>query len=294
MIFAILGQSGQLARALKRQARFRGHKTYSYSRLECDLSDPADIIEQFVLSLPCDVQGVIIAAAYTQVDQAETETDLAFKVNADAPAIIGRACKERGLPVVHISTDYVFSGDGNTPYCLTDTVDPVNIYGASKLVGERGLVNSGARAIILRTSWVFDGMGANFLTTMLRLSETQDELSVVSDQLGRPTYAGHLADATLIALEHLCRSPEIKTLTFHVTGSGPVISWADFARAIFAAANRSMRVKNITTLEYPTLAVRPAYSALDITDFENEFGIALPDWHQGLKDALQETEPKKE
>jgi len=235
--------------------------------------------------------GVIIAAAYTQVDQAETEYDLALQVNAAAPGAIAKACAQRGLPLVHISTDYVFSGEASAPYETDHTIDPINAYGRSKYGGEQAVMDAHEKAAVLRTSWVFDGTGKNFMTTMLRLAQSRPELSVVADQIGRPTYAGHLARAALQSIKALEGGSPAAQGIFHATGTGHPVSWADFARAIFerAAADlpHKMKVTSIPSSAYPTPAKRPAYSVLETSKFDSAVE-ALPDWKTGLEQAYAE------
>lgn len=287
----VIGKSGQLARALTARARDHDITITSFGRADCDLSASKETLEAFANTLPaCD--GLIIAAAYTAVDNAESDREAAYQVNAIAPEVFAAECSARNIPIVHISTDYVFPGDGTHPLKPADTTDPINAYGATKLVGENSITASGARAVILRTSWVFDGTGKNFMTTMLRLAQTRDTLNVVADQVGRPTYAGHLADASFIALKKLSNESNFSGGTYHVSGTGPAICWADFADAIFTAAiahiPHTMNVGRIPSSDYPTPAKRPAYSVMDTADFEAAFDVSLPDWEAGLTEALSE------
>jgi len=288
----VIGKTGQLAQALAQRAKNHGVKITGFGRADCDLSENSEILQAFAKGLPaCD--GLIIAAAYTAVDTAETD-DAALQVNGVAPGIFADECRKRGIPLVHISTDYVFPGDATNPIHPSTPTDPLNAYGESKLAGELAIENSGARAAILRTSWVFDGSGKNFMTTMLRLAQTRDTLSVVADQIGRPTYAGHLADASLAAIKKLMDEPEFKGGTFHVSGTGEPVSWAEFADAIFTIAvahiPHTMTVNYIPASEYPTPAKRPAYSVLDISGFEDTFDHQMSDWQAGLKEAFSEWE----
>lgn len=287
----IIGKTGQLARALTHEIPKHGHHGLWLDREALDLSWDEVKITQIIMDLPDDVNGVILAAAYTKVDQAETEPELAFKVNGAAPGVIARACQRRGLALVHISTDYVFDGKALSPYSPLDETAPINIYGKSKLLGEIAILESRARAVILRTSWVFDGTGRNFLSTMLRLAKTHKDLSIVDDQIGRPTFAGDLAIAAIRSLELLSGDTQFSGGIFHVTGGGDPVSWAGFAEAIFEQSksllSHSIRIKKISTDQYPTASVRPAYSMLDLRAFEKFFGYKLPDWNEGLKKALK-------
>ena len=287
----VIGQSGQLARALAPRLDTKGYKAQCLSRNDLDLCLPELGLKEKLSALPpCD--AIILAAAYTAVDKAEDEADLALKINGVAPGVIAAYCAEQNIPLVHISTDYVFKGDANTPYTHNTPTYPINHYGASKLAGEHAITASGARAAILRTSWVFDGTGKNFMTTMLRLGADRDTLGVVADQLGRPTFAGHLADAAIAAAEALCNDNSAAQGIFHVSGTGPIISWADFAIAIFDRTAdlrpHKMTVNPIPSSDYPTPAKRPNYSALDTRLFETVFSHTLPSWQEGLEEALKD------
>lgn len=290
MRIAIIGESGQLARALIRRCAENHIDAQSYSRQDIDLSNSENLIEAFVSKLKVD--AVIIAAAYTAVDAAEDDFETALAVNAHAPAAVARACSKCDIALVHVSTDYVFKGKANLPYPINAATDPVNAYGRSKLAGEQAVLNAHKRAAILRTSWVFDGGGKNFMTTMLRLAEMRNEVSVVKDQMGRPTYAGHLAQACLKTAQALLADDFNDAAgIYHVSGNGPPISWADFAVAIFKHAKHDLahnvNVKPIPSSDHPTPAARPAYSVLDLTRYETQHG-ALPDWSQGLEQAHAE------
>lgn len=283
MRLGVIGRTGQLAKALAVHAP----EAQFYGREALDLTAAPAVIEAFIAGL--DVDALIIAAAYTAVDAAETDGDTAFAVNAVAPAVIAKACAARGIALIHVSTDYVFNGQGHTPYAVSDDCQPLGVYGQSKRVGEQGVLAAHPNAAVVRTSWVFDGTGKNFFTTMIRLSESRETLTVVADQFGRPTYAGHLAEALLTMVDDVAAGRAGGL--FHVTGTGPVIHWADFSRAIMdiTAAHRGhvTTVTNITTADYPTPAARPAYSALDTSKYEAALG-ALPDWRDGLKAAYKD------
>lgn len=282
MRLLVFGKTGQVATELARRlpagmkARFLGH-------------DAADLMAPDACAARvggCD--AVINAAAWTAVDKAEAEEAAATTVNGDAPAAIARACAELGVPFVHISTDYVFDGAGEAPFAPDHPTAPLGAYGRSKLKGEDGVRAAGGPHAILRTSWVFSAHGANFVKTMLRLSETRDALTVVADQVGGPTPAAAIADACLAIASQL-RADPAKTGTYHFSGN-PDVSWADFARAIFAGAGRKVGVTDIPTSAYPTPARRPANSRMDCRLTETTFGIPRPDWRQGLLDVLTELE----
>ena len=233
-------------------------------------------------------KAVINAAAYTAVDRAEEEEHLATVINGDAPAAMAKACAELGIPLVHISTDYVFNGTGNTPYRPDDATEPQNAYGRSKLAGEQGIRNSRAVYAILRTSWVVSAHGTNFVKTMLRLSETRDALNVVSDQIGGPTPARDIAAACLQIANQLIQDTT-KTGIYHFSGA-PDVSWAEFAKEIFAQADQSVTITPIPTADYPTRAKRPLNSRIECRSAEQVFGIKRPNWQDAVKEILKDLE----
>ncbi|WP_137702848.1 dTDP-4-dehydrorhamnose reductase [Marimonas lutisalis] len=277
MTLLVFGQTGQVARELQRlapDATFLG-------RAEADLSDPEACAAAIVAQAP---HAVINAAAYTAVDRAEDEEELATRINGAAPGAMARACAGLGIPLVHISTDYVFDGAGDAPRRETDPVQPQNAYGRSKLAGERAVTEAGGPHGILRTSWVFSAHGNNFVKTMLRLSETRDALSIVEDQIGGPTPAADIAAACLDMAAQLSADPA-KSGIYHFSGA-PDVSWKDFAEAIFALAGRKVAVSGIPTKDYPTPAIRPLNSRLDCGATRTAFGIGRPDWRTALKTVL--------
>lgn len=283
---AIIGKTGQLARAILFEGEELGHEIIALGRDDLDLTSSAHEIEDAIAGLPSGLDALIIAAAYTDVDGAEKYSDIAYTVNAAAPAIIAKTCARLDIPLIHISTDYVFDGDSDLPYLPEDDTDPLNLYGASKLDGELAVIGSGARSLILRTSWLYDAEGQNFLTTMLKLSKTNASISVVDDQFGRPTFSGHLAKAILSAANIFAAEPDMETAVYHVTNGGEPVSWAGFAKAIFRTKNLDVMVEDIPTSDFPTLAERPAYSVLDTDSFERTFRHPMPDWQAGLRAAL--------
>ncbi|MDB2460363.1 dTDP-4-dehydrorhamnose reductase [Planktomarina temperata] len=222
------------------------------------------------------------------VDKAEEDEELATIINGDAPTVIAQACAEMQIPLVHISSDYVFEGSGGEPWKPGDATAPQNAYGRSKLVGEEGILGSGATHAILRTSWVVSAHGANFVKTMQRLSKIRDTLSVVADQIGGPTPARDIASACLVIAQHLQDDPS-KSGTYHYSGA-PSVSWADFASEIFAQTSLSVTVIPITTAEYPTPAKRPLNSRMDCRTTVSTFGVKQPDWRIGLNEILKELE----
>jgi len=278
----VFGRTGQVATELARLApgaRFLG-------RDQADLTDPAACAAAIRAS---DCAAVLNAAAYTAVDRAESEPDLARAVNAEAPAAMARAAAERGVPFLHLSTDYVFDGSGERPWSETDPTGPLGVYGATKLAGERGIAAAGGQWAVLRTSWVFSAHGANFVRTMLRLGAERDELRVVADQQGGPTPAADIAAAGLTMLDAM-RADAARGGLYHFAGA-PDTSWAGFAREIMAQAGLSCRVTGISTADYPTPARRPANSRLDCAAILRDFGISRPDWRAGLAKVLQELKP---
>lgn len=279
MSLLVFGKTGQVATELARRAP----DAVYLGRDAADLTDPAACMAAIDAHKP---DAVINAAAYTAVDAAEEDEDTAQAINAIAPGAMAHACAARGIPLVHISTDYVFDGSGTAPRGPKDPVSPQNAYGRSKLAGEQAIAAAGGTHAILRTSWVFSAHGGNFVKTMLRLSETRDALSIVDDQIGGPTPAADIAAACLKIAAQLQADPG-KSGVYHFSGA-PDVSWKDFAEAIFARAGREVAVSGIPTADYPTPAARPLNSRLDCADAETVFGIPRPDWRSGLDAVLKE------
>ncbi|MFX0547437.1 dTDP-4-dehydrorhamnose reductase [Roseovarius sp. S1116L3] len=276
MSLLVFGATGQVASELRGQAP----SGIFLDRAKADLADPAACAEAIRQHAP---SAVINAAAYTAVDRAEEEEALATVINGEAPGAMARACAALGIPLVHLSTDYVFDGSGTRPWTPDDPAAPLGAYGRSKLAGEEAVRAAKGAHVILRTSWVFSAHGANFVKTMLRLSESRDALTIVSDQIGGPTPAEAIAAACLRIAADLQSDPA-KTGTYHFSGRPPT-SWADFARAIFVRAGRDVTVTDIPTSDYPTPATRPLNSRLNCDATRAAFGISCPDWQQAL-DAL--------
>lgn len=279
MRIAVTGTSGQVAQSLAEAGALRGIEVVLLGRPLLDLQAPTDVMPVLANARP---DLVVSAAAYTAVDKAESERDLAFAVNAAGAEAVARAAVATGVPVIHLSTDYVYDGMGERPYREDDPVGPVSAYGASKLEGERRVAAATADHAIFRTAWVYSPFGNNFVKTMLRLGESRAEVGVVADQFGSPTSALDLADAILTAAERLVSSPSPALRgIFHVTGEGTA-SWADFAEHIFAVAallGRSpVAVRRIGTADYPTPAIRPANSRLSGEKLADIYGIRLPHW----------------
>ena len=275
MSILVFGKTGQVDCELQHL-----HPEFTYlSREEADLSNPDACAEAILATKP---SAVINAAAYTAVDHAEDEESLAYTINAAAPAAMANACATLGIPFVHISTDYVFDGSGEMSRAPDAPTAPINAYGRTKLAGEEAIRASGALHAILRTSWVFSGHGNNFVKTMLRLSETRDTLSIVADQIGGPTPASSIAIACATIAQNLNKSG-----THHISGA-PSVSWADFAREIFAQADRTITVTDIPTKDYPTPAARPLNSRLDCASLLSDFGVKQPQWKDELAKVISE------
>ena len=279
----VFGKTGQVATELQRLG-----DVVALGRDQVDLTDPAACADAIRTHAP---RAVINAAAYTAVDRAKEEEALATTINGDAPTAMAQACADLGIPLIHISTDYVFAGTGDAPWGPNDPTAPQNAYGRSKLSGEIGIRNSGAVHAILRTSWVVSAHGANFVKTMLRLSDTRDVLAVVADQIGGPTPAHDIAAACLQIAEQLIADPS-KSGNYHYSGA-PDVSWADFAQTIFGQAGKAVTVTPIPTTDYPTPAKRPLNSRMDCGAMQRAFGIERPNWRNGLNMILQELEGTK-
>jgi len=268
----VFGKTGQVATELQ---AFKGIR--AFGRGQADLSDPQACAETIRLHKP---QAVINAAAYTAVDKAESEEELAKNINGNAPGAMAMACAELNIPFVHISTDYVFDGTGIKPWAIADTVNPINAYGRSKLAGEQAINASHCTHAILRTSWVVSTHGNNFVKTMLRLSKTRKSIAVVDDQIGGPTCARDIAGACLSIVEQLIADPN-KSGVYHYSGQ-PDISWFQFANIIFEETRLDTIVRPIRTSDYPTTAARPLNSRLDCAVTEDTFGLPRPFWYDGV------------
>jgi len=284
----IIGQNGQVSHYLQ-EVLASGYELIVASRDVLDLS-AVDTVYSAIEALNPDI--IVNPAAYTAVDAAETDQDTAYAINRDAVAEIARYSKQNTVPLIHFSTDYVFSGDASAPYQETDLVGPTGVYGQSKLEGDQAVLASGAPAIILRTAWVYSNHGKNFYKTMLALSEQRDELKVVNDQIGAPTYAGSIAYATRQILDILTEQGAIKPEqvgVYHFTCQGQT-SWAEFARSIFVEHEiTKMTVHGIPSSEYPTPAKRPAFSVLDGKKLMDVFAVSLPHWGTALSQCVAHT-----
>lgn len=292
MRIAVTGTAGQVVTGLLERGQVAGHEVIAVGRPDLDLADPASIARALEAARP-DV--IVSAAAYTAVDKAESESDLAFAVNGAGAGAVAQTAKVLDVPVIHISTDYVFDGTLDRPYVETDSTGPTGVYGASKLAGEQAVLAAHDDSAVLRVAWVYSPFGGNFVKTMLRLAADRDELGVVSDQVGNPTSALAIADGILQVATNMVstNSPELRGI-FHMTALGEA-SWADFAEAIFAASaargGPSASVRHIGTADYPTPATRPANSRLDCARIATAHGVTLPDWRASLDEVMDRLQP---
>ena len=283
---AVIGSRGQLGQYLCDQLKKYAEQFFvvELSRDELDLENVDQISNVLSEYLP-DI--VINSSAYTAVDKAESEPDLANIINNQASEAIAKFCASHLIPFIHFSTDYVFAGDADTPYEENDPTNPQGEYGKSKLAGENAVMQTGAQAYIFRTAWVYSQRGANFFKTMLRLAESKSELNIVDDQLGAPTYAANIAEATIKITQDLLSGQQFPPGIYHMTSSG-IASWAEFARQIFDECEITIQVNGISTSEYPTPAKRPAYSVLSNQKLKSVFNIELPSWQESLNQCVNE------
>lgn len=288
MRILVTGREGQVAQSLAE--RHGGHELVFAGRPDLDLADPASIERTVAAVNPA---LVISAAAYTAVDKAEDEPELAMAVNGEGPGVLARAAAKLAAPVIHLSTDYVFDGSLDRPWREDDPVAPLGVYGATKLAGEQAIAASGATHAILRTAWVYSPFGNNFVRTMLRLAETRDALNVVEDQHGCPTSALDIADGIMAAIAGLQAGRGANDI-YHLSGMGET-HWADFARAIFAESAKrggpGAEVAGIPSSGYPTRATRPANSRLDCTRMAKTFGYRAPRWEDSLVEVMNRLLP---
>lgn len=280
MRIVVTGRTGQVALSLAERAEASGHDVVLVARPEFDLLAPATILPALEAARP---DLVVNAAAYTAVDAAENDREVAFAVNALGAETVAAAAARLGVPVVQISTDYVFDGTGSGPYDEAAATSPLGVYGASKLAGERAVAAANPRHLVLRTAWVYSPFGRNFVRTMLKLAEGRDEVSVVADQHGNPTSAFDIADGLLAVATRIAQGGFERWGTYHLAGNGEA-TWADFAAHVFEVSEGlggpSARVRAITSAEYPTAARRPANSRLNSGTFSSVFDWAAPEWRE--------------
>lgn len=280
----VTGANGQLGRALRRKSFSFLDEVFYTAIEELDVTD-YDAIEKFVVSHEIDT--IINCAAYTAVDLAENESEKAERINTKAVENLAKVARKEDCLLIHISTDYVFDGLSTVPYTEKDTPAPKTVYGKTKWAGEQAIMKSGCWYIIIRTAWLYSCQGNNFVKTILHLADERSEINVVNDQFGSPTYAEDLADA-IIAIMNNEERIEHEGI-YHFSGEGEC-SWYDFALQIVAMAHKNCKINPVTTAEYPTKAMRPAYSVLDNTKIKKVFGIKIPDWKESLCRMLQESE----
>ncbi len=287
----VTGANGQLGSELRELSSYFPNNEFTFiTRHELDLSDTAAINAWFA-NKTFDV--IINCAAYTAVDKAEIEVDLAFAINATAVQTLAEIAKQQGISMLHISTDYVFAGDSCKPYQETDTTCPQGVYGQSKLEGELAMLAINPdRSIIMRTSWVYSCYGNNFVKTMVRLGKERKELSVIYDQVGTPTSAKDLALVLLMIIDSPQLQSQQGTEIYHYSNEG-VCSWYDFAIAIFRAAHIKCKVQPIETRDYPTPAKRPHYSLLNKAKIKNTFELTIPYWRDSLPQCLEDIKYSK-
>ena len=274
----ITGANGQLGNCLRDLAAdYQDLYQFYYTDVDTlDITDAA-AVEKYIVDNRMDI--ILNAAAYTAVDRAEDDQENAYRINCTAVGNLAEAAKRHGLFLVHISTDYVFSGESEVPYVETDTPAPMSVYGSTKLAGERAIVGSGCRAVVIRTSWLYSEYGHNFVKTMLKLGREREEVRVVCDQIGGPTYAGDLARAVMAMLEH---QPETGVEFYHFANEG-VCSWFEFAKTIMRMAELPCRVEAIPSSEYPAKAHRPPFSVFNLSKIKAATRMAIPHWKDSLE-----------
>jgi dTDP-4-dehydrorhamnose reductase len=294
MTILLLGKDGQVGWQLQRSMAPHG-KVVACGRADCDLADLDQLRSVFRQVNP---SVIVNASAYTAVDRAESEPNLAQRINAEAPGVLAEEAARNGALLFHYSTDYVFDGSKTTPYLENDVTAPLSVYGQTKLDGEKAIAAANCRSVIFRTSWIFGARGVNFVKTILRLAREKDSLNVVNDQFGSPTPAALIATVTGVTLAMLrqgrCMTAGEHRL-YHLAAANPV-SWYAFAQTIIEMASKmpgfvfrleAEEIKAISSAEYPTLAKRPMNSRLDCTRLETDFGLLMPDWQPYLARMLQ-------
>ena len=289
MNILVTGCKGQLGSELQKTAAGDASRHWVFTDVDTlDICDK-DAVERCFSAHGIDV--CINCAAYTAVDKAEDEPELAESINAYAAQILADTCLRHNALLIHVSTDYVFGGEAETPYKVDDPIHPQSVYGKTKADGERRIMASGCNYMIVRTAWLYSSTGHNFVKTMLMLGDTKDEINVVADQRGCPTWAHDLAVA-LVALLDKNGKNEVHE-TFHFTNEGQT-TWFDFATAIMEIGGRNCKVRPITTDQYPTKAKRPAYSVLDLSKIKAYTGMEIPSWRESLMKCIEELKPRPE
>lgn len=285
MKILVTGAYGQLGSELKVLSDQYSEHRYLFTDADTlDITDENQVGDFFEKEKP---EFVINCAAYTAVDKAEVETDLAQKINANATALLAKYTRIYDCGFIHISTDYVFNGKSFIPYTETDPVQPESIYGKTKLAGENFIRSSESKAVIIRTSWLYSSFGNNFVKTMLRLGKVRDVLKVVFDQVGTPTYAADLANAVLSIASVYEKEPEnFKAGVYHFSNEG-VASWYDFAKSIFEISEVNCKVIPVLSEEFPTPAKRPNFSVLNKSKIKSTFNFEIPYWKESLKSCLK-------
>ena len=286
MNILVTGCKGQLGTELQKIAARDKQHQWMFTDV-----DTLDICNKTAVEACFDehhIEACINCAAYTAVDKAEDEPELATLINAFAPKVLAEACLRHNALLIHISTDYVFGGDANKPYMEDDPINPQSVYGSTKAEGERLIRESGCNYMIVRTAWLYSSVGKNFVKTMLMLGDTKEEINVVADQKGCPTWAHDLAEALMTLLNKNGKATVHET--FHFTNEGQ-ITWHDFATAIMEIGRKNCKVNPITTDQYPTKAKRPAYSVLDLSKIKAYAGIEIPDWRESLVKCMEELNP---
>lgn len=287
MNLLVTGCYGQLGKELQRLASCNLDHQWLFTDVDTlDITDP-DAVERCFSEHRIGV--CINCAAYTAVDRAEDEPELAARINTQAPQILAETCLRHDALLVHLSTDYVFDGNGTTPYRVDDPVNPQSVYGSTKAEGERLIRESGCKHVIVRTAWLYSSTGKNFVKTMLNLGDTRPEINVVNDQRGCPTWAHDLAQALVALMDHYGTEPVHET--FHFTNEGN-ITWYDFACAIMEIGEKHCQVNPITTDQYPAKAHRPAYSVLDLSKIKQVTGMEIPHWRDSLVKCIEEINKK--
>jgi dTDP-4-dehydrorhamnose reductase len=294
MFLLVTGANGQLGQCLADQLKAQNIAHTLLSRQDADINDTV-VLESLIADK--SVTAIINAAAYTEVDKAESEPRLARRVNVDGPTALAKLCTRFDIPLLHVSTDYVFDGTKHTPYVETDTTGPAGVYGQTKLDGELAIQRHASKYIIMRTAWVFSEYGNNFLKTMLRLAKDRDTLGVVNDQIGCPTYAGDIAKALIGIAKQLHEreqqgEAESRYGIYHYVGD-EAVSWHDFAIAIFEQAQQQGMIKSVPTVNgictaaYPTPAKRPAHSVLSTVKLAKDYGLEASDWRLAVGEVIE-------